>query len=151
VIQGLKREVVKHRGPKQKMQEFACQAPLSKSQGKRRQGPTCSSTETQEDARSFGKQDGAKTRQNGPRTVGLGSRPGPFRAKFGAPFNLVPLRLFIVPMPSQATHQLIRHSSPRSREERDIIPERRGSRWLTRASLADVGTLNGIPRRSSRS
>jgi hypothetical protein len=41
---------------------------------------------------------------------------------------------------SRATQEAIHHLPPRSREERDIVPERRGSRWLTRVSLADVGT-----------
>jgi hypothetical protein len=31
------------------------------------------------------------------------------------------------------------HPSPRRREGRDTVPERRGSRWLTRVPLDDVG------------
>jgi hypothetical protein len=76
MIQGLKHETVKHRGPKQKMQEFARQTPLLKPWGKRRQGPTFSSAEVLEDMRSNRKEARAE----------LG-RPSPFRARFGAPLT----------------------------------------------------------------
>jgi hypothetical protein len=45
----------------------------------------------------------------------------------------------------------IHHPPPRSREEKDTIPERRGLRWLTRVPLAGVGTMHGRLLRSSRS
>jgi hypothetical protein len=73
------------------------------------------------------------------------SRPSP-----APPLTLSPFGLFIPPS-SRATQEFFLHPPSRRREERDTIPERRGSRWLTRVPLADVGTLHGRPRRSSRS
>jgi hypothetical protein len=58
-----------------------------------------------------------------PRLVG----PAHFVAHSCPPLTKMPLRLFIVPLPRDM-HQLIRHSSPRIREERDTILDRRGSR-----------------------
>jgi hypothetical protein len=73
--------------------------------------------------------------------------------KFGPssvpPLTYPPLQLFIAPWP-RVTKNYIRHPSPRSREEKDTIPKRRGSRWLTRVPLAGLGTLHGRPHRSSR-
>jgi hypothetical protein len=40
---------------------------------------------------------------------------------------------------SRGTKKFICHPPPRSREGRDTLPERRGSRWLTRVPLDDVG------------
>jgi hypothetical protein len=39
--------------------------------------------------------------------------------------------------------EYIRHPPPRSREGRDIVPERRGSRLLTRVPLAEMETVEG--------
>jgi hypothetical protein len=100
------------------------------------------------------KQSGKKPRPNRAE-MGLGrpawaDRPSPFRARFGAPFDLAASRAIYSPWP-RATKIYIRHPPPRSKEGRDTVPERRGSRWLTRVPLADMGTLHGRPRRSSRS
>jgi hypothetical protein len=72
-------------------------------------------------------------RKPGPKRAWAG-RPGPTGPAHSGPGS-APFGLFIAPSP-RATHQLIRHPPPRSREERGTIPERRGSRWLTRVSLA---------------
>jgi hypothetical protein len=68
--------------------------------------------------------DGVIEGERNERGVGRPARPisGPIRA----PFDLAASRTIYSPWP-RATHQLIRHSPPRSREERDTIPERRGS------------------------
>jgi hypothetical protein len=87
--------------------------------------------------------------RSGPNWVETGpDRPaGKAHSGFGSvpPLIQLPFGLFIAPSP-RATHELIRHLPTRSREERDTVPERRGSRWLTRVSLADMGTLHGRPR-----
>jgi hypothetical protein len=77
-------------------------------------------------------------------------QPSPFRARFGTPFDLAANRTIYSPL-SKSQKRFICHPPPRSREGRDTVPERRGSRWLTRVPLADVGTLHGRPRRSSQS
>jgi hypothetical protein len=76
------------------------------------------------------------------------NRPSPFLARFDAPFDLAAIRTIIAPSPG-ATEKFFRHPPPRSKEGRDTVQERRGSRWLTRVPLADVGTLHGRPGRSS--
>jgi hypothetical protein len=83
-------------------------------------------------------------------TVGPGRLAQPTSRPSQPLFDLADFGLFIAPRPG-ATHQLIRHPPPRSREERDTIPEKRGSSYLTRVSLAGMGTLQGRPRRSSQS
>jgi hypothetical protein len=100
------------------------------------------------------KQPGRNRGRIGPKWA-RASQPGPTGAAHSGhglvpPLTLPPLRLFIAPR-LRATKKYIRHPPPRSREERDTVPERRGSRWLTRVPLAGVGTLHGRPRRSSRS
>jgi hypothetical protein len=91
-----------------------------------------------------GEEAGAKLGRNGPRPA------SPFRARFGTPFDLPTIQTIYTPSP-RATWEFIHNSPLRSREEKDTILERRGSRWLTRAPLAGVGTLHGRPRRNSRS
>jgi hypothetical protein len=76
-------------------------------------------------------------------------RPSPFRAGFGTPIDLAASRAIYSPLAE--SHKKIRHSPPRRREEKDTIPERRGSIWLIRVPLVGVGTLHGRPCRSSRS
>jgi hypothetical protein len=61
MAQGPKHEAVKLRGLKQKMLKLRWQVSLSKSQRKRRQGPTCRSAKIQENTRSIGERVGAKT------------------------------------------------------------------------------------------
>jgi hypothetical protein len=77
-------------------------------------------------------------------------QPSPFRARFGAPFDLAVSRAIYSPL-AESHEKDIRHPPPRSREEKDTIPERRGSRRLTRVPLVGMGTLHGRPCRSSRS
>jgi hypothetical protein len=102
-----------------------------------------------------------------------GKKPGPNRAETGLgrpawadrlgptgpsrsgprsipPLTELPLELFIAPWP-KATKRYIRHPPLRSRVKKYTVPERRGSRWLTRVPLAGVGTLHGRPCQSSRS
>jgi hypothetical protein len=83
--------------------------------------------------------------RNGPRPVG----PAHFRAQ-SAPFDLGASRAIYSPLTE--SHASI-HSSSAAEEQR-----REGHRseeemveWLTRVPLADVGTLHGRPRLSSRS
>jgi hypothetical protein len=79
-----------------------------------------------------------------------GQRPGPNWAKtglgrparFGTPFDLAAIQTIYSPL---ATEKFFCHLLPRSREGRDTVPERRGSRWLTRVPLANMKTLNGRP------
>ena len=72
-----------------------------------------------------------RRRRNGPKWD-QADRPRPtdlahFEPGSPPPLTYPLIRLFKGLMP-RATHQSIRHSPPRSREERDTIPERRGSR-----------------------
>jgi hypothetical protein len=82
--------------------------------------------------------------------MGLGRWPSPFLARFDTPFDLAASRAVYSPL-AESHKKDIRHPLPRSREKKDTVPERRGSRWSTRVPLAGVGTLHGRPRRSSMS
>jgi hypothetical protein len=55
-----------------------------------------------------------------------GGRPDPFQGPVASPFDLAAIRAIYSPG-SRATHGSVHHRPPRSREERDTIPERRGS------------------------
>jgi hypothetical protein len=96
------------------------------------------------------KQPGGSGAEMGPGRSAQDSRPSTFQARFGAAFDLASLHSIYSP-PTKSHVEFIRHLPPRSRDEKDTIPERRGSKWLTRVPLAGVGTLHGRPRRSSRS
>jgi hypothetical protein len=100
------------------------------------------------------KQSGQKPRPNwaetSPSRSAQAGRPSPFWAQFGAPFDVATIRTIYSPLTK--SHGGI-HSSSAAKEQRreghHSGEERRGSRWLTRVSLADVGTLHGRPCRSS--
>jgi hypothetical protein len=118
VAQWLNREGRKLWGPKQKMlkltpypnrRETDAKAHMHKGEGSRRHE----------------KHHRRRRPWTGPRWAQAG-RPNPFWAPFTASFDYTTLRLFIVPVP-RATDYTIHHSPPRSREERDTIPDRRGS------------------------
>jgi hypothetical protein len=65
--QRLKREAEKCWGPRRKMREFICQAPLSKPRGKWRQGSACNSAKVLENMRSNTEETRTKLGQVGPR------------------------------------------------------------------------------------
>jgi hypothetical protein len=54
------------------------------------------------------------------------NRPSPVQGPFAPSFDLAAIRAIYSPR-SKDTHHTIRHWPPRSKEERDTIPERRGS------------------------
>jgi hypothetical protein len=100
------------------------------------------------------KQPGSKPGPNRAET-GLGrpawaDRPSPFWARFDAPFDLAAIWTIIAPS-LRATEKFVRHPPPRSKEGRDTVQETRGSRWLTRVPLDNLGTLHGRPGWGSRS
>jgi hypothetical protein len=86
------------------------------------QEPTCRSGKTLEDS---GTNTGRRRLLAGPKWAQAG-RPSPFRGPVSPPFDLAAIRAIYSPE-AGATHQLIRHPPPRSREERDTISARRGS------------------------
>jgi hypothetical protein len=100
--------------------------------------------------KQLGKKSGPNWTETGSGRSAQAGRPSPLRARFNAPFDLAAIRTIYSPLP-RATKKDIRHLPPRSREEKDTIPERRGSRWLTRVPLVGVGTLHQRPRQSSKS
>jgi hypothetical protein len=97
-----------------------------------------------------GKKPGPNRAETGLRRLAWADRPSPFWARFDSPFDLAASQDIYSPL-AESHERYIRHPPPRSREEKDTIPERRGSRWLTRVPLAGVETLHGRSRRSSRS
>jgi hypothetical protein len=64
--------------------------------------------------------------QNGPRPAGPGQLSQDIFGSICAPFDLAASQTIYSPW-TRATHEVIRHSPPRSREERDTIPEKTGS------------------------
>jgi hypothetical protein len=66
----------------------------------------------------------------GPSRSAQAGRPSLFRGPI-TPYDLVAIRTIYSPE-AKSHDESICHPPPRSREERDTVPERRGSRWLTR-------------------
>jgi hypothetical protein len=68
-------------------------------------------------------------------------RPSPFRAWFDASFDLAASRAIYSPLIE--SHEEIHLSSAAEEQRREGHRSgRRGSRWLTRVPLADMGTLH---------
>jgi hypothetical protein len=106
-----------------KVLNLAGQGATSNSERNWWQGPTCRKGKDLEDSGT----DTTRMRQaTGPGWAQAG-RPGPFQGPVApSPFDLATIRAIYSPG-SRATDRSIRHRPPRSREERDTIPERRGS------------------------
>jgi hypothetical protein len=106
ITRGPKHEAVKLLGPRQKMREFARQGHISKLRGKRCQGPTWSSANIQESARSVVEEDGPELGQKGPGPAHA-DRPTPFLAWFVMPFDLDAPWLIYSPCLRQSPHPFI--------------------------------------------
>jgi hypothetical protein len=97
-----------------------------------------------------GQRSGLNWAEAGPGRSAQAGRPSPLQARFGAPFDLAALRTILC-APAKSHASIHSPSAAEEQRKRDTVPERRGSRWLTRVSLASVGTLHGRPRQSSQS
>jgi hypothetical protein len=73
--------------------------------------------------------------------MGPGRSTNPSWRQFGARFDLAAIRTIYSPPAKSHGSNFIRHPPPRSREGRDTIPEKRGSRWMTRAPPSRRGNL----------
>jgi hypothetical protein len=119
---GTKPEKMKNsEDPVRKLPNLAGQGASSNPRRNWRQGPTCRSWKT----RRLGNQHRAKE-VVGWAEMGPDQPAQAISKPSWPPLTYPPFRLFIASRPG-ATHQLICHWPPRSREERDTISERRGS------------------------
>jgi hypothetical protein len=106
------------------MLEFARQAPLSNHGEKDIKDPHAIRQELNKMREASGSKTEVKRARMGPSRSAQIGQPNPLWASFTTPFDLALLQTIYSPR-AKSHREKIRHSPPRSREERDTILERR--------------------------